>query len=98
MMRKQEIEVVSLNIIKYYFLAIRELDFPGNDKPFKQIDVELFIKLADYMENLPNLTDLLIIDYLEMLKEYLLSVENEKYSRTVQRMVRRMKEELEKVS
>lgn len=98
MMRKQEIEVVSLNIIKYYFLAIRGLDFPGYDKPFKQIDVELFIKLADYMENLPNLTDLLIIDYLEMLKEYVLSVENEKYSRTVQRMVRRMKEELEKVS
>ncbi|HCJ1298684.1 TPA: hypothetical protein NR496_002916 [Enterococcus faecalis] len=96
MMRKQEIEVVSLNIIKYYFLAIRELDFPGYDKPFKQIDVELFIKLADYMENLPNLTDLLIIDYLEMLKDY--SVENEKYSRTVQRMVRLMKEELEKVS
>ena len=51
-----------------------------------------------YMENLPNLTDLLIIDYLEMLKDYLLSVENEKYSRTVQRMVRHMKEELEKVS
>ena len=98
MMRKQEIEVVSLNIIKYYFLAIRELDFPGYDKPFKQIAVELFIKLADYMENLPNLTDLLIIDYLEMLKDYLLSVENEKYSRTVQRMVRLMKEELEKVS
>ena len=98
MMIKQEIEVVSLNIIKYYFLAIRELDFPGYDKPFKQIDVELFIKLADYMENLPNLTDLLIIDYLEMLKDYLLSVENEKYSRTVQRMVRLMKEELEKVS
>ena len=48
MMRKQEIEVVSLNIIKYYFLAIRELDFPVYDKPFKQIDVELFIKLADY--------------------------------------------------
>ena len=98
MMRKQEIEVVSLNIIKYYFLAIRELDFPVYDKLFKQIDVELFIKLADYMENLPNLTDLLIIDYLEMLKDYLLSVENEKYSRTVQRMVRRMKEELEKVN
>ncbi|EGO2593678.1 hypothetical protein KVJ43_002156 [Enterococcus faecalis] len=97
MMRKQEIEVVSLNIIKYYFLAIRELDFPGYDKPFKQIDVELFIKLADYMENLPGLEDRLIV-HLEMLKDYLLSVENEKYSRTVQRMVRRMKEELEKVN
>lgn len=97
MMRKQEIEVVSLNIIKYYFLAIRELDFPVYDKQFKQIDVELFIKLADYMENLPNLTDLLIIDYLEMLKDYLLSVENEKYSLTVHRMLLDMKEELEKI-
>ncbi|OTP25082.1 hypothetical protein A5823_002838 [Enterococcus faecalis] len=95
-MEKMEIERVALNIITQYFLGIREVNFPIYEKSFKQTDMDLFIKLADYMENLPVLEDRLIV-HLEMLKNQLLSIEIEKHSRTVQRMVRHMKEEIEKV-
>lgn len=48
-------EVVSLNIINSYFLGIREINFPVYQKQFKQIDLELFISLADFMGNLTEL-------------------------------------------
>lgn len=95
-MKKLEIESVVLKLMEQYFLGIREVNFPIYEKYFKQTDMDLFIKLADYMENLPGLDDQLIYE-LKMVKDYLLSVEIEKHSRTVQRMVRHMKEELEKV-
>ena len=51
-MTNQEIGVVSLRIIKLYFLGIRELNFPDYNKRFQQNDMDLFIELADMMENL----------------------------------------------
>lgn len=95
-MKNQELTIVSLRIVRLYFLGIRELNFPVYDKKFQQKDMELFIQLADIMENLPSLDEQLIYE-LEMLKDYLFSIENEKYSLTVNRMLLDMKEELEKI-
>ncbi|EOW2039554.1 hypothetical protein [Enterococcus faecalis] len=95
-MKKEEIDVVSLRIIKLYFLGIRELNFPDYNKRFQQKDMELFIQLADMMENLPNLDEQLIYE-LEELKDYLFSVKTEKYSLTVHDMFLDMKTELEKI-
>lgn len=47
--------------------------------------MELFIQLADMMENLPNLDEQLIYE-LEELKDYLFYVKTEKYSLTVHDM------------
>ena len=48
-------DVVSLRIIKLYFLGIRELNFPDYNKRFQQKDMELFIKIYYMMENLQNI-------------------------------------------
>ncbi|EFU90258.1 hypothetical protein HMPREF9511_01754, partial [Enterococcus faecalis TX0630] len=61
-MTNQEIGVVSLRIIKLYFLGIRELNFPDYNKRFQQNDMDLFIELADMMENLSNLDEQLIYE------------------------------------
>lgn len=61
-MTNQEIGVVSLRIIKLYFLGIRELNFPDYNKRFQQNDMDLFIELADMMENLSNLDEQLIMN------------------------------------
>ncbi|ANU71936.1 hypothetical protein [Enterococcus faecalis] len=95
-MKNQELDIVSLRIIKLYFLGIRALNFPGYNKKFQQKDMELFIQLADIMENLSNLDEQLIYE-LKLLKDYLFSIENEKYSLTVHRMLLDMKEEFEKI-
>ena len=95
-MKKEEMNVVSLRIIKLYFLGIREVNFPDNNKKFQQKDMELFIQLADMMENLSNLDEQLIYE-LEELKDYLFSVKTEKYSLTVHDMFLDMKSELEKI-
>ncbi|MGM0282249.1 hypothetical protein [Enterococcus sp. AZ081] len=95
-MTNQEIGVVSLRIIKLYFLGIRELNFPDYNKRFQQNDMDLFIELADMMENLSNLEEQLIYE-LEELKDYLFSVKTEKYSLTVHDMFLGMKSELEKI-
>ena len=95
-MKKEEMDVVSLRIIKLYFLVIRELNFPDYNKRFQQKDIELFIQLADMMENLPNLDEQLIYE-LEELKDYLFYVKTEKYSLTVHDMFLEMKSELEKI-
>ena len=52
--------------------------------------MELFIQLADMMENLPNLDEQLIYE-LEELKDYLFYVKTEKYSLTVHDMFFEMK-------
>ena len=92
-MKKEEMDVVSLRIIKLYFLGIRELNFPDYNKRFQQKDMELFIQLADMMENLPNLDEQLIYE----LEDYLFYVKTEKYSLTVHDMFLEMKSELEKI-
>ena len=58
--------------------------------------MELFIQLADMMENLPNLDEQLIYE-LEELKDYLFYVKTEKYSLTVHDMFLEMKSEVEKI-
>lgn len=95
-MGNEKIDIVSLRVIKLYFLGIRELNFPKYHKQFKQIDVELFIELADVMENLTELGNFLEL-YLVDLNEMLLSVSINNYSPTVHRMISDMKEELEKI-
>lgn len=95
-MRNQEIEVSSLIIIKHYFLGIRQLNYPMYDKGFKEKDLELFVKLADTMENLTDFNEFLY-SYLQDLKEIVWSVPREGYSLTVQEMLDFMKEELQKI-
>lgn len=95
-MKKEEMDIVSLRIIKLYFLGIRALNFPDYNKKFQQKDMELFIQLADMMENLSNLDEQLIYE-LEELKDYLFFVKTEKYSLTVHDMFLDMKSELEKI-
>ncbi|MFW8493395.1 hypothetical protein [Enterococcus faecalis] len=91
-------EVVSLNIINSYFLGIRETNFPVYQKQFKQIDLELFISLADSMGNLTELEKNNYIQLvLEDLKKFLMSIESKNYSRTVQRMLLDMKTEIAKI-
>lgn len=91
-------EVVSLNIISSYFLGIREINFPVYQKQFKQIDLELFISLADFMGNLTELEKNNYIQLvLEDLKKFLMSIESKNYSRTVQRMLLDMKTEIAKI-
>lgn len=95
-MGNEKINIVSLRVIKLYFLGIRELNFPEYHKRFKQIDEELFIELADVMENLTELGNFLEL-YLVDLNEMLLSVSINNYSPTVHRMISDMKKELEKI-
>lgn len=91
-------EVVSLNIINSYFLGLREINFPVYQKQFKQIDLELFISLADFMGNLTELEKNNYIQLvLEDLKKFLMSIESKNYSRTVQRMLLDMKTEIAKI-
>ncbi|EKQ3612489.1 hypothetical protein P4507_001515 [Enterococcus faecalis] len=93
-----ELETVSLSIIKSYFLGIREIQFPTYQKQFKQIDLALFIKLADFMENLTDFeTSTLLREYLKDLEKTLNSYESGKYSQTVQQMIRDMEEEIRKI-
>lgn len=95
-MKKQEMDVASLRIIKLYFLGIRELNFPEYHKWFKQIDVELFIQLADIMENLTESGEFLgwcLVD----LKNRIESISVNNYSPTVHEMISDMKWELEKI-
>ncbi|MFG5495971.1 hypothetical protein ACFJZG_13880 [Enterococcus faecalis] len=91
-------EVVSLNIINSYFLGMREINFTVYQKQFKQIDLELFISLADFMGNLTELEKNNYIQLvLEDLKKFLMSIESKNYSRTVQRMLLDMKTEIAKI-
>lgn len=93
-----ELETVSLSIIKSYFLGIREIQFPTYQKQFKQIDLSLFIKLADFMENLTDFeTSTLLREYLKDLEKTLNSYESGKYSQIVQQMIRDMEEEIRKI-
>lgn len=93
-----ELETVSLTIIKSYFLGIREIQFPTYHKQFKQIDLALFIKLADFMENLTDYEkSTLLREYLKDLERTLNSYESGKYSQTVQQMIRDMEEEIRKI-
>lgn len=97
-MVSRKLEGVSLNIINSYFLGIRELNFPVYQKQFKQIDLELFIHLADFMENLTELEKTNYIQLiLEGLEKFLISIESKNYSQTVQRMLLDMKTEIAKI-
>ncbi|MFB8499249.1 hypothetical protein, partial [Enterococcus faecalis] len=76
----------------------REINFPVYQKQFKQIDLELFISLADFMGNLTELEKNNYIQLvLEDLKKFLMSIESKNYSRTVQRMLLDMKTEIAKI-
>lgn len=59
------------------------------------MDIELFIVLAGFMEKLIELekTELLHL-YLEDLGKFLITINNEKYSPIIQRMLLSMEEEL----
>lgn len=77
---------------------MREINFPVYQKQFKQIDLELFISLADFMGNLTELEKNNYIQLvLEDLKKFLMSIESKNYSRTVQRMLLDMKTEIAKI-
>lgn len=93
-----ELETVSLTIIKSYFLGIRKIHFPTYQKQFKEIDLALFTKLADFMENLTDFEkSALLREYLKDLERTLNSFESGKYSQTVQQMIRDMKTEVRKI-
>lgn len=97
-MVKNELETVSLTIIKSYFLGIREVHFPIYQKQFKQIDLALFIKLADFMEKLTDFEKSRFLrGYLKDLERTLNSFEIGEYSQTVQQMIRDMKKEIRKI-
>lgn len=97
-MINRELETVSLTIIKSYFLGIREIQFPTYQKQFKQIDLALFIKLADFVENLTDFEkSSLLREYLKDLEKILNSFESGEYSQAVQRMIGNMQEEITKI-
>lgn len=81
---------ISLQIMKDYFLGLRALGFPNfqdhyRENKYQSKDLELFVILADFMENLPEIDSILSVDMaLSGIEEYLKKEPTNSHSRIVQ--------------
>lgn len=81
---------ICLQIMKDYFLGLRALGFPNfqdhyRENEYQSKDLELFVILADFMENLPEIDSILSVDLaLSGIEEYLKKEPTNSHSRIVQ--------------
>ena len=95
---RERLESLSLELFHSYFLSMREINFPGYQKEFRELDLNFLIDLADDMENLAvreyeveTSLHSLIVNINNTLKD----LDTKNHSRTIQIMISNMRRNID---
>lgn len=94
-MNKSKYQSISLSLLLTYFCGLREFGFPKYLKENNQKDLLVFFKLADKLENLPelNITNLELLE----IKNYILTLNIKEYKEVTKQTLMDILELLNKI-